>query len=435
MDRSINKKRGSNMQRTEDKYYPIIPTQEIFIKKANVFSQLNHQMTNTKRERLSGKAYLLFLYIISKLDQTASKFSVVTINFKEYIKWLNLGAHKNNYESLRKLLFEIKEKAGWVGIKDEETGKIRECLLGLIDLVISTDQPYTYDVILNPLLQPYFLQLSSNYTQTPLIAMSSIASDYGIFLFDLLFPYAYKNEPIFFTYEEIATALNAPFNPARPSHFKQKVLERAIYAINERQTLFHYSFKPVTQSGKEYGAIFTITKQISASNAQNITDAEEDAMTKAIAAVKEQISYDTLMFDIESGRYAYEPKTIDLIVEIMAEVKTSTRKNYSINGSPIPLAKIQERYQDIDMFHVTHILDNLRTLAKDIKSPRAYIRSMLFNVPVTMDAQITSQVNRDNADRVGGDIPTGGHGLGPAEIENLRRTANTPIDDMGDDEA
>ena len=184
------------------------------------------------------------------------------------------------------------------------------------------------------------------------------------------------------------------------------------------------------QCDRYMGAV-DIKKQAPNVARMKILGANVVEVTHGQATLKEAVDAAFVNTLIKAG---YEPKTIDLLVEIMAEVKTSTKKNYSINGSPIPLAKIQERYQDIDMFHVTHILDNLRTLAKDIKNPRAYIRSMLFNVPVTMDAQITSQVNRDNADRVGVDVPTGGHGLGPAEIENLRRTANTPIDDMGDDE-
>ncbi len=104
--------------------------------------------------------------------------------------------------------------------------------------------------------------------------------------------------------------------------------------------------------------------------------------------LKEKFEYDLLINNgWDSGR-------LDDIIKIMADVFCSSKPFFVINGSNVPRNDVVERLLMIDESHIEYIFDYINETKPDIKNPRAYFLSALFNAPMTMDSYITSKLQR-----------------------------------------
>ena len=104
--------------------------------------------------------------------------------------------------------------------------------------------------------------------------------------------------------------------------------------------------------------------------------------------VKEQIEYDALC-----TQYAVED--VDALVELIAEMQSSTAAAIRLGKDQIPIEIIKERFRQLNQMHVAYVLDSLRTTTTQINNIKAYLLTALYNAPMTMGFFYAAQVRHD----------------------------------------
>ena len=104
--------------------------------------------------------------------------------------------------------------------------------------------------------------------------------------------------------------------------------------------------------------------------------------------VKEQIEYDTLCTQ-------YASEDVDALVELVAEMQSSTAAAVRLGKDQIPIEIIKERFRQLNQMHVAYLLDSLRTTTTQINNIKAYLLTALYNAPTTMGFFYAAQVRHD----------------------------------------
>lgn len=371
-----------------------------YVTKANSLIQLNRYIEKNTKSSLSLLEAKLIAYALSKIPSDATELPAVFIDFKEF--WSLSGVNpdsRTHFDLLAEAIMNLRNRAAWVSKTDpvtNETIAVPVSWLANKPVLTAKGAVLTFD----PDLAPALLMLKDNYTRYPLNSVMRLTCKYGFALYEYICSMEYRRQPINLTLQQIAELLDA--TNYNPSDLKKRVILPAIKDICtntpdfEVTCEFHKTnrrFSSVTIYAERRSALPPAAETKALPKAQKVKHGEN--WENCVAAVKEQIDYDALVNDMENGSRPNEVKTLDLIVEIMAEVQSSCSETYKINKVNIPGAKVQERFHELSMFHVDHVLDNLGKAATPIRSPMAYIRSALFNAPTTMDIQVSSQSAQD----------------------------------------
>lgn len=56
---------------------------------------------------------------------------------------------------------------------------------------------------------------------------------------------------------------------------------------------------------------------------------------------------------------------------------------------------VKSRFMKLDTFHIEAVIAKLLKLPEPPRNPKQYLMAMLYNEPLTMDASIKAEVNRD----------------------------------------
>ena len=119
----------------------------------------------------------------------------------------------------------------------------------------------------------------------------------------------------------------------------------------------------------------------------------EDYLTvyrSAVSDVKDQISYDSLVADrrIDKG-------SIDEIAGLIAEICCSEGGVENINGNPVRIELIRERFGKISRDVVEAVLDNLQAYPRQISNVRGYLLTALYNSASACETDLDLRVRHD----------------------------------------
>lgn len=103
--------------------------------------------------------------------------------------------------------------------------------------------------------------------------------------------------------------------------------------------------------------------------------------------VRNQIEYDALCTQ-------YAAEDVDALVELIAEIQSSTAAAIRLGKERIPIEVIKERFRQLTQMHVA-VLDSLRTTTTQINNIKAYLLTALYNAPTTMGFFYSAQVRHD----------------------------------------
>ena len=104
--------------------------------------------------------------------------------------------------------------------------------------------------------------------------------------------------------------------------------------------------------------------------------------------VKKQIEYDALCTQ-------YASEDVDALVELIAEMQSSTAAVIRLGKEQIPIEIIKERFRQLTQMHVEYVLDSLKTTTTQINNIKAYLLTALYNAPTTMGFFYAAQVRHD----------------------------------------
>ena len=108
-----------------------------------------------------------------------------------------------------------------------------------------------------------------------------------------------------------------------------------------------------------------------------------------------QLIHQNIEYESLQVTYAEEIKFIDEIVEIMAEILSSQKQYEYIGGTKHDLNLVKDRFLKIDYSKIQYVVESFNKISKEkeIKNIKQYLKSVIFNAPITIDAYYTAKVN------------------------------------------
>lgn len=123
-------------------------------------------------------------------------------------------------------------------------------------------------------------------------------------------------------------------------------------------------------------------------NCEKIDRIDMDKLSGYRSLICSNIEYDELIAQNEADK----PK-IDEILENMLEMMCCTADTMRIGGSDQPTSLVQSRVMKIDSSCIEYILLCMRRNTTKVRNIKAYLRTVIFNAPSTMDSFFDSEVN------------------------------------------
>ena len=120
----------------------------------------------------------------------------------------------------------------------------------------------------------------------------------------------------------------------------------------------------------------------------DITDNSSEERDRYSEIIKENIEYECQT----------EKERIDELVGIMLDVICSKRETIRVNGEEIPQEIVRSRFLKLDSGHIEYVTDAMKKSAPDVRNIRAYLITVLYNAPTTMDSYYSAWVNHDMLD-------------------------------------
>lgn len=113
-----------------------------------------------------------------------------------------------------------------------------------------------------------------------------------------------------------------------------------------------------------------------------------DAIGKYRKIICNNIEYDLICEQ-------YEREQLDEIVEIILECICSTAKTLRIAKEDIPTEVVKNRMLKINSEHIEYIFWCLKQNTAKVRNIKAYMKSVIYNAPTTMNSFYSAEVNHD----------------------------------------
>ena len=104
--------------------------------------------------------------------------------------------------------------------------------------------------------------------------------------------------------------------------------------------------------------------------------------------IKEQIEYDSLILTNNA-------ELVNDIVSVMTEVLIIDTPYYTIEDKQIPTELVRINYRKITYGRLDAFLLDFSRLYSEIKNPKNYLITALYNIASTAETSITNRVNHD----------------------------------------
>lgn len=183
--------------------------------------------------------------------------------------------------------------------------------------------------------------------------------------------------------------------------------DKAEVLTSENQSYIHTEINH-TENSNTYPSIYHITETNGKSQPKSENPSSDGLIDRsnpnseisiyknAVAETQLQISYMYLLTNHQSKK-GY----LDLIVSLIAEVYVSAyahpTTSVTINGIKTSIGIVADRLKTIDESHIEYLFEKIDASAntKQIKNPRSYLLSCLYNAPTTMELDTDLQVAYD----------------------------------------
>ena len=213
------------------------------VKSRDYFVVKDNQLITKSRYSLSLQQQKILLYFISRIKPTDEEGSMYEIEIKDFIKVC--GYYDENgayYPLIKKDVKELADTSSWIEI---EKGK--EILFRWIDRAEINKQKGLIRVSFHSSVAPYLFELRQRYTQYSLYDVLCLHHKYSIRLYEYLASMKYRGE-FEISIEELKKRIDAE-KYTKFSHFKDRVLEPAIYDIDTFTDIYtEYAYKKTGRS-------------------------------------------------------------------------------------------------------------------------------------------------------------------------------------------
>ena len=105
------------------------------------------------------------------------------------------------------------------------------------------------------------------------------------------------------------------------------------------------------------------------------------------------ILYDNIEYEILCQQE--DKELLDEIVEIMLGCICSSKETICIGKEDIPKEVVKSRFLKINSEHIEYILFCMKRNTTKVRNIKAYLKSVIFNAPTTMNSFYSAEVNHD----------------------------------------
>ena len=109
---------------------------------------------------------------------------------------------------------------------------------------------------------------------------------------------------------------------------------------------------------------------------------------KAAEEVRTCVAYDQLC-------RRYDRESVDELIAAITDVLCSTRPTLRIGGELLPTQQVQERFRQLEYDHLEYVIESLRRSTAQVFNVRAYLLTILYNAPVTINHFYQAEVQHD----------------------------------------
>lgn len=186
----------------------------------------SNELIQKTRFQLSSQQQKALLYIISKIKPEQDDFEYQTFNILDFCDVCGIDPYQGkNHKNLKATLQVLSDKSMWI----TETDGTEILMRWLISVQIKP-RSGKVQIMIDPHLKPYLLQLRSRFTQFELKYTLAMHSKYSVRLYEILKSYAALNEPIRFTVDRFRNMVGAEYELWYD--LKRKVIDIALKEIN-----------------------------------------------------------------------------------------------------------------------------------------------------------------------------------------------------------
>lgn len=114
------------------------------------------------------------------------------------------------------------------------------------------------------------------------------------------------------------------------------------------------------------------------------------SISEAREIFKGQIGYDALIID-----HPFKSGVINELVEVAAELISSSKKTIKVAGEKRLVEDVKARYKQLNIHHMKYILESLENNTSDVKDIKSFLITTMFSAPATMDNHYVAKVNHD----------------------------------------
>ena len=231
-----------------------------------------------------------------------------------------------------------------------------------------------YVVYERPEDNPEYKKNQTNKTENPIQFKETTNSNNGEKAYKSLIPPSLEN-PIMVQSQMDSPSLE---NPTLEKPTLENPMTNKVFNILNTKGLNTYESNLSNQSISEQAE----------KNCEKIDRIDVDKLSRYRSLICSNIEYDELIAQNEADK----PK-IDEILENMLEMMFCTADTMRIGGSDQPTSLVQSRVMKIDSSCIEYILLCMRRNTTKVRNIKAYLRTVIFNAPSTMDSFFDSEVN------------------------------------------
>lgn len=183
--------------------------------------------------------------------------------------------------------------------------------------------------------------------------------------------------------------------------------DKAEVLTSENQSYIHTEINH-TENSNTYPSIYHITETNGKSQPKSENPSSDGLIDRsnpnseisiyknAVAETQLQISYMYLLTNHQSKK-GYLDLIVSLIAEVYVSAYTHPTTSVIINGIKTSIGIVADRLKTIDESHIEYLFEKIDASAntKQIKNPRSYLLSCLYNAPTTMELDTDLQVAYD----------------------------------------
>ena len=164
--------------------------------------------------------------------------------------------------------------------------------------------------------------------------------------------------------------------------------------VSEKPTLDNPTLEKPTLENPMQLNTYKRNKEISNTDSINHPSIKDEADEMSRAELEDEIK-SNIDYDIIIESKQNDKRQIDEIITLMLDAICSPSSTVRINGADIPKSAVMERFLQLDSEHIEYVIFAMERSKPEIRNIRAYLLTLLYNAPATIDSYYSAIVSRD----------------------------------------